>query len=237
MSDLSYMDQNYEGIRARMDAAKARGGKSDVTLVAAIKYTDAEHVNYLHRVLGVNDVGENRVQQLLERWDALDKEGLRVHFIGTLQSNKVKYIIDKVCMIHSLDSESLAAEIERQAAKRGIVMDVLAEINSGEEDSKSGLHPSHAADFCAGLAKYPHLNLRGFMTMAPKCEKKEDYRKYFRETYQLCLDICQKTLHNIGEPILSMGMSDSFEIAIEEGADIVRVGRALFASPKIESKN
>ncbi len=228
MNDLSYMDQNVKSIRERIRAAATRAGGRDVTLVAAIKYTDADHVNYLHRVLGVDDVGENRVQQLIERWEALDREGLRVHFIGKLQSNKVKYIIDKVVMIHSLDSESLAAEIEKQAAKKDIEMDVLVEINSGEEESKSGLSPNAAADFCLGLSKYPHVKLRGFMTMAPKCEKKEDYRKYFQETSQLCLDIWQKKLHNIGRPILSMGMSESFEIAIEEGADIVRVGRALF---------
>ena len=229
MSELSYMDRNVSEIRARIDAARARAGGQDVTLVAAIKYTDAEHVNYLHRVLGVHDVGENRVQQLLARWEELDREGLRVHFIGKLQSNKVKYIIDKVVMIHSLDSESLAAEIERQAAKRDTVMDVLVEINSGAEENKSGLEPSEVADFCVSLSRFPHIRLRGFMTMAPKCEKKEDYRKYFRETSQLCLDIWQKKLHNIGRPILSMGMSESFEIAIEEGADVVRVGRALFA--------
>jgi len=228
MSDLSYMDRNVEEIRARVRAAQERSGKSDVTLVAAIKYTDAEHVNYLHRTLGVHDVGENRVQQLLERWDVLDREGLRVHFIGTLQSNKVKYIIDKVCMIHSLDSLSLAAEIEKQAAKRDIVMDVLVEVNSGREENKSGIAPDRVAEFCESLVQFPHVNLRGFMTMAPKCEKKEEYRKYFQETSQLCLDIWQKKLHNIGRPILSMGMSDSFEVAIEEGADIVRVGRALF---------
>lgn len=227
--DLSYMDRNFAEVDHRIRMAAARAGREAVTLVAAIKYTDAEHVNYLHRVLGVRDVGENRVQQLLERWDALDREGLRIHFIGKLQSNKVKYIIDKVCMIHSLDSDSLAAEIERQAAKHGLCMDVLVEINSGEEASKSGLSPSEASAFCVGLSRYPHLRLRGFMTMAPKCEKKEDYRKYFQETSQLCLDIWQKTLHNIGRPLLSMGMSDSFEVAIEEGADLVRVGRALFA--------
>ena len=229
MMDLSYMDRNVARIRERIETAKSRGGKDDVMLLAAIKYTDAPHVNYLHRVLGVHDVGENRVQQLLERWDALDREGLRVHFIGTLQSNKVKYIIDKVCMIHSLDSESLAREIERQAAKRDLCMDVLVEINSGREENKSGLCPDEAATFCAGLSQYPHIRLRGFMTMAPKCEKNEEYRKYFQETSQLCLDIWQKKLHNIGRPLLSMGMSDSFEVAIEEGADIVRIGRALFA--------
>ena len=152
-----------------------------------------------------------------------------MHFIGTLQKNKVKYIIDKVSMIHSVDSLSLAAEIEKQAAKHGIVMDILVEINSGMEENKSGISPDDAAAFCQEIGQFSHLKLCGFMTMAPKCEKNEEYRKYFRKTSQLCLDIWQKTLHNIGRPILSMGMSDSFEVAIEEGADIVRVGRALFA--------
>ena len=228
MMAFSYVDENLAAIRARIDEAAKRSGGREVTLVAAVKYTDTDHINYLHS-LGVNDIGENRVQQLLEHWDALNRENLRVHFIGTLQKNKVKYIIDKVSMIHSLDSLSLAQEIERQAAKRGLVMDVLVEINSGMEENKSGISPDEAAAFCEELGQFSHLNLRGFMTMAPKCEKNEEYRKYFRKTSQLCLDIWQKTLHNIGRPILSMGMSDSFEVAIEEGADIVRVGRALFA--------
>lgn len=228
MEGLAYMDQNYAEIKARIDAALERSGREEVTLVAAIKYTDAEHVNYLHKTLGVHDVGENRVQQLLERWDQLDRDGLRIHFIGTLQRNKVKYIIDKVCMIHSLDSLSLAQEIEKQAAKHDLVMDVLVEINSGCEESKSGLRPDEVGDFCLELSQFPHINLRGFMTMAPKCEKKADYQKYFQKTSQQCLDIWQKNLHNIGRPILSMGMSDSFEAAIEEGADIIRIGRALF---------
>ena len=228
MMAYSYVDENLAAIRARIDAARARSGGREVTLLAAVKYTDTEHINYLHS-LGVNDIGENRVQQLLEHWEALDRKNLRVHFIGTLQKNKVKYIIDKVSMIHSLDSLSLAQEIEKQAAKHGIVMDVLVEINSGMEENKSGILPDEAAAFCESLGQFSHLNLRGFMTMAPKCEKNEEYRKYFCKTSQLCLDIWQKTLHNIGRPILSMGMSDSFEIAIEEGADIVRVGRALFA--------
>ena len=228
MMAFSYVDENLAAIRARIDEAAKRSGGREVTLVAAVKYTDTDHINYLHS-LGVNDIGENRVQQLLEHWDALNRENLRVHFIGTLQKNKVKYIIDKVSMVHSLDSLSLAQEIERQAAKRGLVMDVLVEINSGMEENKSGISPDEAAAFCEELGQFSHLNLRGFMTMAPKCEKNEEYRKYFRKTSQLCLDIWQKTLHNIDRPILSMGMSDSFEVAIEEGADIVRVGRALFA--------
>lgn len=239
MEEYAYLKENLNQIQSRIEAARQRrsgGTGKPVTLLAAIKYTDAAHVNALH-ALGVSDVGENRVQQLLERYEQLDREGLRIHFIGTLQSNKVKYIIDKVTMIHSLDSLTLAKEIERQAAKHGIVMDVLCEINCGREESKSGLDPDEVADFCAQLGQFPHLNLRGFMTMAPKCEKKEDYRKYFTETSQQCLDIWQKRLHNIGEPVLSMGMSGSFEEAIEAGADIVRVGRALFAEPEAAPGN
>ncbi|MBQ4274744.1 MAG: YggS family pyridoxal phosphate-dependent enzyme [Clostridia bacterium] len=228
MTAFSYVDENLAAIRARIDAARERSGGREVTLLAAVKYTDTAHINYLHSI-GVCDIGENRVQQLLEHWEELNHENLRVHFIGTLQKNKVKYIIDKVSMIHSLDSLPLAAEIEKQAAKHGIVMDVLVEINSGMEENKSGIAPDAAAEFCKALSQFPHLRLCGFMTMAPKCEKIEEYRKYFRKTSQLCLDIWQKTLHNIDRPILSMGMSDSFEVAIEEGADIVRVGRALFA--------
>ena len=232
MNRLSSMDQNFEEISTRIRAAEQRADREGVCLIAAVKYTDAEHINYLHRELGVNDVGENRVQQLLEHWEMLDREGLRVHFIGTLQSNKVKYIIDKVCMIHSLDSLSLAREIEKQAAKHSLTMDVLVEINSGCEENKSGILPRDAEAFCLALADFPHLKLRGFMTMAPKCEKNEDYRKYFSETSRLCLDIWQKKLHNIGRPVLSMGMSGSFEPAIEEGADVVRIGRALFEPAK-----
>ncbi len=228
MTAFSYVDKNLADIRARIDAAAERSGGREVTLLAAVKYTDVEHINYLHS-LGVNNIGENRVQQLLEHWDALNRENLRVHFIGTLQKNKVKYIIDKVSMIHSLDSLPLAAEIEKQAAKHNLTMDVLVEINSGMEENKSGIAPDDVAAFCEALDQFSHINLCGFMTMAPKCEKNEEYRKYFRKTSQLCLDIWQKKLHNIGRPILSMGMSDSFEVAIEEGADIVRVGRALFA--------
>jgi len=112
------------------------------------------------------------------------------------------------------------------------VMDVLVEINSGREENKSGLDPEEVVEFCLSLSQYEHIRLRGFMTMAPKCEKNEEYRKYFQETSQQCLDIWQKKLHNIGRPILSMGMSESFVPAIEEGASVVRVGRALFARPE-----
>lgn len=156
---------------------------------------------------------------------------MRVHFIGSLQTNKVKYIIDKVSLIHSLDSLSLAKEIEKQAAKKNLTVGVLVEINIGHEQSKGGVSPEEAADFAAQIASFPHLSLRGFMTMAPKCEKTEEYYDYFKKTSQLVLDIWTKKLHNIERPFLSMGMSDSFVPAIACGASCVRVGSSIFGSP------
>ena len=227
--DFSYLDRNMAEVRARIDRARAEAGRTDeITMIAAVKSGEVEEINYLHRNLGVDDIGENRVQQLLERYDKYDREGLRIHFIGHLQTNKVKYIIDKVHMIHSLDSERLAAEIDRQAAKHGIVMKVLVEINSGREENKDGVMPEDAAALCAALRKYPHLELCGFMTMAPICEDKAEYRKYFDEISRLAVDIWTKTLDNRGNPILSMGMSESFEEAIASGATAIRVGRRLF---------
>ena len=216
-----------QDIRARMRAA---GDTGHVTLMAAVKYATAEQIDALVEHCGVYDVGENRVQQLLEHYEAMhSRSTARIHFIGSLQTNKVKYIADKVCMIHSLDSYRLAQEIEKQCAKIGKVMDVLVEINSGREENKGGVMPEDAADFCLSLREFSHIRLRGFMTMAPKCEKIEEYRKFFAETYQNALDIWQKKLDNIGgTPVLSMGMSDSFEAAVMEGATIVRVGGALF---------
>ena len=226
-----YIKSNVERIRSEIaEAEKVSGRERDsVLMVAAVKYADMGEIDALCRENGVTDLGENRVQQLLEHYEGLEyRERVNWHFIGTLQTNKVKYIMDKVCMIHSLDSEKLAAEIDKQAAKRGIVMDVLVEVNSGEEESKSGLLPREVESFCLGLSKYEHLKLRGFMTMAPKCEEKADYLKFFQQTYAEVLDIWTKKLHNIDRPVISMGMSDSFREAIVSGSDIVRIGRSLF---------
>ena len=179
--DYSYLDRNVKDIRNKITEAAKNAGRDEkeIILMSAIKSADVEEINYIHRSLGISDVGENRVQQLLERWEKLDKDGLRVHFIGSLQTNKVKYIIDKVYLIHSLDSERLASEIDKQAKKKGLVAKVLLEINSGNEENKGGIEAEDAEEFCLGLAKYENLELCGFMTMAPKCEKREDYFPYF----------------------------------------------------------
>ena len=214
-----------EGI-ARAAAAAGRD-PDEITLLAATKYANAEQINALP-ALGVYDIGENRVQALLEKWDALDHEQLRVHFIGSLQKNKVKYIADKVCMIHSLDSVELAREIDKQCKKHGKVMDVLVEINCAGEESKGGVAPEQTEALCQALSQFPSIRLRGFMTMAPKCPEKAQYYKYFDETFALCLDIWTKKLHNIDIPmIMSMGMSDSYDVGIACGSTLVRVGSSL----------
>lgn len=226
--DFSYLDRNLGEIKARMDAARARAGRTDeVGLIVAAKSGSAEELTYLLEHCGIRDFGENRVQQLLEHYEQLPK-GANIHFIGHLQTNKVKYIIDKVTMIHSLDSERLAAEIDKQAKKHGIVMKVLVEVNVGEEKNKSGVLPCEAEALCEAIGKFSNLSLCGLMTMAPVCEKKEDYMKFFQKISQLAVDIWSKNRDNKERPILSMGMSGSFEEAIASGATVVRVGRKLF---------
>ena len=227
---MDKLKTNVEAVQRGICEAAEKAGRdpAEVTLLAATKYASAEQMNALI-ALGVQDVGENRVQALLEKWDALDKENLRVHFIGSLQKNKVKYIADKVCMIHSLDSVELAREIDKQCKKHGRVMDVLVEINCAREENKGGVVPEDAEALCMALAEFEHVRLRGFMTMAPKSPEKAQYYKYFSETFALCLDIWTKKLHNIDIPmIMSMGMSDSYDVGIACGSTLVRVGSGLF---------
>lgn len=228
--DYTYIDKNLSRVKADLKAACEAGGydPDGVILMAAIKSADVGEINYLHKTLGVRYVGENRVQQLLERYDLLEREGLSIHFIGTLQTNKVKYIIDKVDMIQSLDSEKLAREIEKQAAKAGRVMDVLIEINSGSEISKSGITPEETEAFARRVVSgdYPHIRLRGFMTMAPKSTD-EEYRAIFGRTRALCDGIWERLGYT--EPmVMSMGMSESYIPAAACGSTMVRVGRGLF---------
>ena len=237
--DYTYLDRNLARVKADLACACASGGydPAGVILSAAVKSADVEEINYLHTVLGVHCVGENRVQQLLERYDRLEREGLSIHFIGTLQTNKVKYIIDKVDMIQSLDSDKLAREIEKQASKVGRVMDVLIEINSGSEENKSGIAPEEAEAFARRITdgSYPHIRLRGFMTMAPRSTE-EEYRRIFGGVRRMCTAIWE-TLGMEDAMVLSMGMSESYIPAAAEGATMVRVGRGLFCKepPEIET--
>ncbi len=213
----------------------------DVKLLSVTKTVPVEIINYAIDELGVCAIGENRVQELLEKYDKLHQpkdSKLEIHLIGSLQTNKVKYIIDKVDMIESLDSVKLAAEIDRQAKKHGKTMDVLIEINIGKEEQKGGIFPEEIFNFLEEISAFDSLRVRGLMTIAPKCDKKENFLSFFEKTYRIFIDISEKTSHNIygclfaenGKHFdtLSMGMSDSFEAAVMCGSNEIRLGSALF---------
>ena len=197
-----------------------------VTFLCATKTQTVEDINYLIS-LGCKCIGENRVNELLEKYEKYDKSA-ELHFIGTLQKNKVKYIIDKVSLIHSVDTLSLLEEIDKRASKIGKIMDVLLEVNSGREESKGGIMPEDVCDFYEKAKEYKSVRVRGLMTMAPRCDTKEEYMKYFTLTRELF----DKLFSDDKDAILSMGMSESYMYAIEAGATLVRVGSKIFGERK-----
>ncbi|MBR0140479.1 MAG: YggS family pyridoxal phosphate-dependent enzyme [Firmicutes bacterium] len=228
MTDIS---ANLEGVRARVKAAAERSGRraEDVCLIAVTKLHEPEEMNEAI-ACGVTDIGENKVQELCSKYDRV-APGVRWHLIGHLQTNKVKYIVDKVCMIHSVDSLKLALEIDKRCKAAGRTMDILVEVNCGGEESKSGCEPAMAKSLvCDIINKCSSVFVKGLMTVAPAAEDPEDVRKYFRQLRELRdgineeLDEERKLVH------LSMGMSHDFETAIEEGADMVRIGTAVFGA-------
>ena len=216
------IDKGYSEVASKIKELDKDG---KVELLVATKTQSASDINYLISK-GVKIIGENRVNELLEKYDEYDK-GAELHFIGTLQKNKVKYIIDKVSLIHSLDSISLAEEISKRAAKINKVMDVLVEINSGREENKGGILPEELDSFLLEMKKFDAIRVRGLMTMAPKCEG-EEYLKYFSLTKELF----DKHFGNDKDAVLSMGMSNSYEYAILAGATLVRVGSKIFGERK-----
>ena len=232
--DLKALAANIEA--ARSDIA-ALAPERSVKLLAVTKTVPVEVINHAIDHLGVTAIGENRVQELLEKYDALHtppgREKLEIHLIGSLQKNKVKYIIDKVDMIESVDSLSLAAEIDKQAAKHDRTMDILVEVNIGREPQKGGILPEEIPAFFDELRAFSRVNPRGIMTIAPKCEEKSDYLKYFEETFQIFLDISKKNVHNIygtNFDTLSMGMSGSYREALRCGSTEIRLGSTLFGA-------
>ncbi len=211
--------KNYKIVTDRIKELDKTG---KVSLLCATKTQGVSDINYLISQ-GAKIIGENRVNELLEKYDGYDKSA-ELHFIGTLQKNKVKYIIDKVSLIHSLDSYSLAEEISKRATKIGKTMDVLIEVNSGREENKGGIFPEDVSDFYEKVSTLCGVRVRGLMTMAPRCETKEEYLKYF----SLTKNIFDKLFGDKEDAILSMGMSESYEYAIEAGATLVRVGSKIF---------
>ncbi len=227
MENYIYIENNLKALSEEIRALAKKAGR-EVTLVSVTKSGTDDELVALCRA-GAPDIGENRPQELVRRGALLADRGLtpRLHEIGNLQRNKVKYIIDKVSLIHSLDSEPLAAEIDRQAKRVGRTVPVLIEINSGREEAKGGIMPECAEEFAKAVKKYDSLSLSGIMTMGPALECEEELRPYFRLTKEIFDDLKEKG-YFAGDGILSMGMSDSYRVAIEEGSTLVRVGRRLF---------
>lgn len=227
MADFDKIRKNYEAVLSKIEEL----GAKNVEIMAVTKNQPVESINFAINELGISLIGENRVQELLSKYDSIifpkDRK-VKINLIGSLQTNKVKYIIDKVDMIESLDSVKLAAEIDKQAKKIGKIMDVLIEVNIGRESQKGGVMPEELDTFIEALAPFENVKVRGLMTIAPKSDDKSSFFKYFYETYQYFIDISQKNVHNISMEILSMGMSTSFEEAIKAGSTRIRLGTTLF---------
>jgi hypothetical protein len=220
----------YREVARRKDEAALRSGRdtADVTLMAVTKTHTADEINQVIEA-GATDIGENRVQELLEKYDSV--RPVRWHLIGHLQTNKVKNIIDKVVMIHSVDSMRLAKEIDKRAAAAGLVMDILIEINSAMEESKSGIPAKDLRPLVTEItSECGNLRVRGIMCIPPIAVVPEDARPYFREAAAIYEDMQHWELPSdrFRPDVLSMGMSGDFEVAIEEGSTIVRVGSSIF---------
>jgi pyridoxal phosphate enzyme (YggS family) len=227
MTERSWADKCAAVKQSIEEIRESLGGRA--TLMAATKTVDVSLINYAVTECGLTDVGENRVQELLSKYDALEKDKVNLHFIGTLQVNKVKYIVGKVCLIHSLDSIKLAEEISKRSLKLGIVTDCLCEINIGNEDAKGGIPEGEAEEFIRDVSKLEGIRIRGIMVIGPHCPDPEDYRPFMERTSRLFLELKSKNAFD-GEPILSMGMSDNYELACEYGSTLVRPGSAIFGS-------
>ncbi len=226
-SSTELFDENYAEVRARLNAAIEKSGRTpqSVTLLAATKTVDVGVINHAIRS-GISVIGENRVQELLSKYD--DLIPVEKHLIGHLQTNKVKDVVGKVSLIHSVDSLKLASAIQNRAEKLGICQRVLLEVNIGGEESKSGLAPEEVLPTLTEIDRLPNIRVCGLMAIPPICNAPEENRKYFSKMRQMFLDIGTKKMDNSNMEILSMGMSDDFAVAVEEGATMVRVGTALF---------
>jgi len=223
------VSENVEKARERrVSLYGADAAQREVRLLAATKTVPLEDILFLVNEFGLSLCGENRQNEFTEKHEAVQAAGAQMHFIGHLQTNKLRHIVGRTELIHSVDSLRLASEISRRSLDLGIRTNILVEVNIGEEEAKTGLLPCDVAPLLDEIRTLAGLNLQGMMAMAPKCDDIGKIREYFRKSYRIFLDFFAKNTHNIEEPILSMGMSDSYETAIEEGATLVRVGSAIF---------
>ena len=221
--------ENIARIRSEMTAAALAAGRDpkEILLCAATKMNDADAVREAIRA-GVDLCGENKVQELTQKLAENAYEGAPIHFIGHLQTNKVKQVVGKVDLIQSVDSERLLAAIQKEAAKQGIVQNILLEINIGEEESKSGFSAESVFSTLENMAQYPNVFVKGLMAIPPVRQKDGDNRKFFQKMYALSVDITAKKYDNVVVDIMSMGMSDDYTEAIACGSTMIRVGTAIF---------
>ena len=222
------LKENYEEVQKKITEACKRAGRNreEVTLIAVSKTKPVEMLSEIYD-LGERNFGENKVQELTEKEEVLPKD-IHWHMIGHLQRNKVKYIIDKVAMIHSVDSLRLAQTIEQEAAKKDLVMPILLEVNVAEEESKFGLTTNEVLPLLEKISIFSHIKVMGLMTIAPFVKNPEENREVFRTLKKLSVDIAAKNINNVTMSVLSMGMTGDYMVAIEEGATMVRVGTGIF---------
>lgn len=224
------LKENLADVEAKIVKAceNSRRQRDDVTLIAVSKTKPVETLKEAYD-LGVRVFGENKVQELTDKYEALPKD-IQWHMIGHLQRNKVKYIIDKVALIHSVDSIRLAETIEKEAAKHNITANILIEVNVAKEESKFGLMPEELDELIDKIKDFNHIQVKGLMTIAPFVENPETNREIFRSLRKLSVDISNKNVDNVNVSILSMGMTNDYTVAVEEGATMVRVGTGIFGA-------
>ena len=220
--------ENLEQVRRNIvEACKAvNRDPSEVTLISVSKTKPVSMLQEAYDA-GSRDFGENKVQEIMDKYPQLPSD-IRWHMIGHLQRNKVKYIVDKVALIHSVDSLRLAEAIENEAAKHNVTVPILIEVNVAQEESKFGLKTEEVLSLVESVAVLPHINIKGLMTIAPYVEDPEENREIFRELKKLSVDIAAKNINNVNMSVLSMGMTGDYQVAVQEGATMVRVGTGIF---------
>ena len=224
------LKSNYEAVKKNIKAACERSGrdKSEVCLIAVSKTKPQEDIMQIYEC-GEHQFGENYVQEMVDKVDDLPKD-ITWHMIGHLQRNKVKYVVGRASMIHSVDSLRLAEAVNQEAVKKGIVADILIEVNVAQEESKFGLKTEEVLPFIEKIANFEHIKVCGLMTIAPFVDNPEENRQIFANLHKLSVDINEKNIDNVYVNILSMGMTNDYEVAIEEGATMVRVGTGIFGA-------
>ncbi len=228
LNDIEY---NYRTIEENISRCAMSVGKKreDIIFLSATKTVDVAYINYAIS-LGLSYIGENKVQELLSKYDNYNLEHCSLQFIGHMQSNKIRQIVDKVDMVQSIDSVKLMQELSRQSKKQGKTTDILLEVNIGKEESKSGIFPERLEELCYEASQIENIRVRGLMTIPPICEDSQKISAYFSAMYNLFVDMKGKNMDNIDMTYLSMGMSSDYEEAIKCGANMVRIGSSLFGA-------